>query len=71
VEIRSRRCILVGDQAHRAETRLMKKGDTAMDQKTTTHDVSSREMWERLEVCVREHIQRVIQALLEEEVTSL
>jgi hypothetical protein len=27
--------------------------------------------WERLEVFVREHIQRCIQALLEEEVTAL
>jgi len=28
-------------------------------------------MWERLKVFVREHIQRFIQALLEEEVTAL
>jgi putative transposase len=49
----------------------MKKGDTAMEQKTTTHVVSSSEMWERLEVFVREQIQRFIQALLEEEVTAL
>jgi hypothetical protein len=59
----------VSDQAHRAETRLMKTRDTARKQKTTMHGVSSREMWERLEVFVREHIQRFIQALLEEEVT--
>jgi hypothetical protein len=49
----------------------MKKGDTAMEQKTTTHLVSSSERWERLEVFVREPIQRFIQALLEEEVTAL
>jgi putative transposase len=49
----------------------MKKGDTAMAQKTTTHVVSSSEMWERLEAFVREQIQRFIQALLEEEVTAL
>jgi hypothetical protein len=61
----------MGDQAHRAETRLMKKGDTTMEQKTTTHVVSSSEMWERLKVFVREHIQRFIQTLLEEEVTAL
>ena len=42
-----------------------------MEQKTTTHVVSSSEMWERLEVFVREQIQRFIQALLEEEVTAL
>jgi putative transposase len=42
-----------------------------MDQKTTTPNVSSSEMWERLEVFVREHIQRFIQALLEEEVTAV
>jgi hypothetical protein len=60
VEIGSRRCILVGDQSHRAETRLMKKGDTAMKQKTTTHVVSSSEMRERLKVFVRERIQRFI-----------
>jgi hypothetical protein len=71
VEIGSRRCLLVGDQAHRAETRLIKKGDTAMEQKTTTHVVSSSETWERLEGFVREHIQRFIQALLEEEVTAV
>jgi putative transposase len=42
-----------------------------MEQKTTTDVVSSSEMWERLEGFVREHIQRFIQALLEEEVTAL
>jgi hypothetical protein len=61
----------VGNQAHRAETRLMKNGNTAMEQKTTTHVVSSSEIWEPLEVLVREHVQRFIQALLEEEVTAL
>jgi hypothetical protein len=49
----------------------MTKGDTAIDQKTTTHVGSSSEMWERREGFVREHIQRFIQALLEEEVTAL
>jgi hypothetical protein len=71
VAIRSRRRLLVGDQAHRAETRLLKKGDTAMDQKTTTHVGSSSELWERLEGFVREPIQRFIPALLEAEVTAL
>jgi hypothetical protein len=42
-----------------------------MEQKTTTHLVPSSEMWERLEVFIREHIQWFIQALLEEEVTAL
>lgn len=48
-----------------------KKGDTTMEQKTTTQPSSSSEMWERLETFVREQIQRFIQALLEEEVTPL
>jgi hypothetical protein len=52
----------VGDHTHRVETRFMQNGDTAMEQKTTTHAGSSSEMWERLEACVREHIQRFIQA---------
>jgi putative transposase len=42
-----------------------------MGEKTTTHVVSSSEMWERLEAFVREQIQRFIQALLEEEITEL
>jgi putative transposase len=42
-----------------------------MEQKITTHIEPSSEMWERLEVFVREHIQRFIQSLLEEEVTAL
>jgi putative transposase len=42
-----------------------------MEQKTTTPPSSSSEMWERLETFVREQIQRFIQALLEEEVTTL
>jgi transposase-like protein len=42
-----------------------------MEQKTTTPTSSSSQMWERLEAFVREQIQRVIQALLEEEVTAL
>src|SRR5918998_1761491 len=49
----------------------MKKGDTAMEQQTTTYVVPSSDIWERLEACVREHIQWFIQALLEEEVTAL
>jgi hypothetical protein len=60
----------VGDETHRAEPRLMKKGDTAMGQQHTTHVVSSSAMWEHLEVFVREPIQRFIQTLLEEEVTA-
>jgi putative transposase len=42
-----------------------------MEQKITPPVGSSSEMWERLEVFVREHIQRFIQTLLEEEVTAL
>jgi hypothetical protein len=48
----------------------MKQGDTAMEQQTTTPPPSSSQMWERLEAFVREHVQRFIQALLEEEVTA-
>jgi hypothetical protein len=47
-----------------------KKGDTAMEEKTTTQPSSSSEMWERLDTFVCEQIQRVIQALVEEEVTT-
>jgi putative transposase len=42
-----------------------------MEQKTTTQTLSSSEIWERLEVFVREQVQRFIQALLEEEITTL
>jgi putative transposase len=42
-----------------------------MEQKTTTPTSSSSHIWERLEVFVREQIQRFIQALLAEEVTAL
>jgi len=42
-----------------------------MEPKITPHVSPSSEMWERLEVFVREHIQRFIQTLLEEEVTAL
>ncbi len=42
-----------------------------MEQKTTRQLLSSSEMWERLEVFVREQVQRFIQALLEEEITAL
>jgi putative transposase len=49
----------------------MKKGDTAMEQQSTTYVVPSSDIWERLEAFVREHIQWFIQALLEEEVTAL
>jgi transposase-like protein len=47
------------------------KGDTAMQEQTTETVVSSSSMWERLEGFAREHVQRFIQALLEEEVTAL
>ena len=49
----------------------MKKGDTAVEQKTTTQSSSSRQMWERVEVFVRAQVQRFIQALLDEEITAL
>ena len=42
-----------------------------MQQEITPHVGPSSDMWERLEVFVREHIQRFIQTLLEEEVTAL
>jgi hypothetical protein len=42
-----------------------------MAQKITPPVGSSSERWERLEVVVREHIQRFIHTLLEEEVTAL
>ena len=49
----------------------MQKGDTAMEQKPTTHAGSSRARWERLEACVREPIPRFIQAFPEAEVTAV
>ena len=42
-----------------------------MAQKTTTQASSSSQKWERLEVFVREQVQRFIQALLDEEITAL
>ena len=38
---------------------------------STTPETSATSAWERLEDFVREHVQRFIQALLEEEVTEL
>jgi hypothetical protein len=49
----------------------MKKGDTAVKQQTTTQSSSSSQIWERLEVFVREQVQRFIQALFDEEVMAL
>jgi putative transposase len=42
-----------------------------MEQQSTSHASSSSLIWERLEACVREQVQRFIQALLEEEITAL
>lgn len=42
-----------------------------MQEQTTETVVSSSSMWERLEGFAREHVQRFIQTLLEEEVTAL
>src|SRR4029434_1840612 len=42
-----------------------------MTQKTTTPEPTASSTWERLEEFAREHVQRFIQALLEEEVTEL
>lgn len=42
-----------------------KKEDTAMEQKTTPQASASSRIWERLEAFVREHVQQLIQALLE------
>src|SRR5713101_7776780 len=39
--------------------------------KSTTSELNTSGTWERLEDFVREHVQRFIQALLEEEVTEL
>lgn len=41
-----------------------------MPQKTTAQTPTSRRIWEGLEALVREHVQRLIQRLLEEEVTE-
>ena len=41
-----------------------------MDQKATRHGGPSSDVWERLEGCVREQIQRFIPALLAAEVTA-
>jgi hypothetical protein len=49
----------------------MKKGDTAVEQQTTTPSSSSSQLWERLEGFVREQGQRFIQALLDEAITAL
>ena len=40
-------------------------------EKPTTSEPKTSSTWERLEDFVREHVQRFIQALLEEEVTEL
>ena len=48
-----------------------KQGDTAMEQQTTIQASSSSPMGERLETCVREQVQRCIQALLEAEGTAV
>lgn len=47
------------------------KGGTAVQEQSTTHASASSHVWEHLEEVVRAHIQRFIQALLEEEVTAL
>jgi putative transposase len=41
-----------------------------MSQKSTEQTATSSGIWEGLEALVREHVQRLIQALLEEEVTA-
>lgn len=47
------------------------KGGTAVQEQSTAKGSTSSHGWEHLEECVREHIQRFIQSLLEEEVTEL
>ncbi len=42
-----------------------------MEQQTTKQTSSSSVLWEQLEAFVRQHVQHLIQALLEEEVTTL
>ena len=46
------------------------KGDTAVQEQNTETDVSSSSPADRLEDVAREHVQRCIHALLEEEVTE-
>jgi hypothetical protein len=47
------------------------KGDTATQQQTTRHVSTSKRIWEGLEAVVREHMQRLIQALIAAEVTAV
>jgi putative transposase len=60
----------VGGETHRAETRLQ-KGGTAMEQQTTSPASPSSPSWEHLEAFVREQVQRLIRALLAEEIAEL
>ncbi len=45
------------------------KGGTAVKEQSTAPGVESSDLWDQLEAFVRAHIQRFIQALLDEEVT--
>ena len=47
------------------------KGGTAVTRQSTAPASASCNLWERLEEFVRERIQRMIQAVLEEEITEL
>jgi hypothetical protein len=42
-----------------------------MAQQSTTQAASSSQIWGRLEACVREQVQRLLQGLFEEEITAL
>jgi hypothetical protein len=47
------------------------KGDTAVKEHSTTQPSPSSSLWEHLEEFARDHVQRFIQGLVEEEVTEL
>ncbi len=47
------------------------KGDTAVKEHSTTKTSPSSNLWEHLEEFARDHVQRFIQGLVEEEVTEL
>lgn len=42
-----------------------------MKEQNTPHAAASSDLWERLEALARDHVQRFLQALLEEAVTAL
>src|SRR5215510_9335931 len=67
----ARRRILLGDLTPPGAKPGREGGDVMAKRKPTTPEPKARSTWDRLEEFVREHVQRFIQALLEEEVTEL